>query len=72
MDVLIFTWVVTVPTPINQNIIIMSAIKVTPNRAKRTFTIRRYDNNGKCYAKYRTISYNAREFASMEYNTEND
>lgn len=50
----------------------MSAIKVTPNRAKRTFTIRRYDNNGKCYAKYRTISYNAREFASMEYNTEND
>lgn len=50
----------------------MSTIKVTPNRAKRTFTIRCYDKDGRRYAKYRTISYSRSVFRNMEYNTEND
>lgn len=50
----------------------MSIIKVTSNKRKRTFTIRRYDNYGKCYAKYRTQSYPARNFLLMEEYTETD
>lgn len=46
-------------------------IKVTANQSKRTFTIRKYDND-KVYAKYRTYPMSQEEFDSEEMNTEND
>lgn len=46
-------------------------IKVTANRSKRTFTIRKYDN-GELYAKYRTYPMSREEFEREEWNTEND
>lgn len=46
-------------------------IKATPNRSRRTFTIRSLEN-GKTVAKYRTLPLPADEFEDMEYNTEND
>jgi len=49
----------------------MTNLKVTPNKSKRTFTLRFYDN-GKCYSKYRTQQFSKDEFQDMEFNTEND
>lgn len=49
----------------------MQTIKVTPNHANRTFTIRTYDN-GKLNNKYRTIKLSKDEFNSELNNTEND
>lgn len=43
-----------------------ATIKATPNRSKRTFTIR----TG--YAKYRTLKMSKEEFESAEFWTEND
>lgn len=47
-------------------------IKAIPNYSKRTFTIRKYDENGKVYAKYRTIQMSKEDFESELNNTEND
>jgi len=46
-------------------------IKVTANKSKRTFTIRKYID-GKLFSKYRTIEMSKEEFDSTEMNTEND
>jgi len=46
-------------------------IKVTANRSKRTFTIRKFDN-GVLYAKYRTYPMSQEEFDMEEFNTDND
>jgi len=49
----------------------MTNFKVTPNKSKRTFTLRMYDN-GKCYSKYRTLRFSKDDFEDMECNTESD
>ena len=48
-----------------------TTIKVTPNYSKRTFTIREQEN-GKTFAKYRTLTMSAQDFEEFEMNTEND
>jgi hypothetical protein len=49
----------------------MFTIKATPNRSKRTFTLRKYYNN-KFYSKYRTFPMIREEFEELEYNTGED
>jgi hypothetical protein len=49
----------------------MESLKVTPNKSKRTFTLRMYDN-GKFCSKYRTQQFSKDEFQDMGCNTEND
>jgi hypothetical protein len=49
----------------------MKTLTATPNYANKTFTIRKYEN-GKIYAKYRTIRLSDEEFYSCINNTEND
>jgi hypothetical protein len=49
----------------------MTNYKTTANYSKRTFTIRKYDNN-KCYAKYRTSQLTPREFHDLLCNTSED
>lgn len=46
-------------------------ITATPNFSKRTFTIRKKDDN-KTVSKYRTLPMSKEEFKDSEYNTEND
>lgn len=46
-------------------------ITATANNSNRTFTIRKFEN-GKLYAKYRTIKLSKEEFESCLNNTEND
>ena len=46
-------------------------IEVKANQSKRTFTIRCYDN-GKMYAKYRTIVFVQGDFDIEEMNTSSD
>ena len=46
-------------------------ITSTSNQSKRTFTLRCY-NNGKMYAKYRTICMTKEEFSSAEFWTQSD
>lgn len=46
-------------------------IKATPNHAKRTFTIRKYDKEI-VYSKYRTFPMTKEEFNSCLHHTEND
>ncbi len=46
-------------------------MSVRPNHAKRTFTIRKYEN-GKCYVKYRTYEFPKTEFEDMLGFTESD
>lgn len=50
----------------------MNSISAKPNYNKRTFTIRKYDGNGNCYTKLRTIKMTLAEFNSNLHNTEND
>ena len=49
----------------------METLKVTSNRSKRTFTIRKFID-GKLFAKYRTIRFSKYEFDSCEFDTNND
>jgi hypothetical protein len=49
----------------------MTKITATPNRQKRTFTIRKYIN-GQLVSKYRTTQMSKPEFEEHEYNTEDD
>jgi hypothetical protein len=49
----------------------MITIKATPNRSKRTFTLRKYSNN-KLVSKYRTLPMTRKEFEDAEYNTISD
>jgi len=46
--------------------------KVTQNHSRQTYTIRVQNYNGKTIFKYRTHSFNAEDFYSMEYNTQID
>jgi hypothetical protein len=46
-------------------------ITATANQSKRTFTLRCYEN-GKMYAKYRTVEMTQDEFDIEENNTESD
>ncbi len=46
-------------------------IKVTANKTKKRYTIRKYEG-GKCVAKYRTFKMSKSEFNEAEYNTTND
>ena len=46
-------------------------LRVSPNRAKRTFTLRFYYENG-TVVKYRTMRMSIEEFRVIEWNTEND
>ena len=47
-------------------------INIKANYSKRTFTIRKQDNKGKTYAKYRTLTLKADEFDWMDYWLESD
>lgn len=38
-------------------------LKVWSNKRERTFTIKKYGESGKCYAKYRTIRQSKEEFS---------
>lgn len=38
-------------------------LKVYSNKEERTFTIKKYDESGKCYAKYRTIRQSKEDFS---------
>ena len=58
-------------TNTNINKKIMTDLKVTSNKSKRTFTLRFYEN-GKCCSKYRTQQLSKDEFQDMEFNTEKD
>jgi len=49
----------------------MEKIKVTPNKSKRTFTIRKYID-GKLFAKYRTTKMSEDDFNSESMNTSSD
>ena len=49
----------------------MEKIKVTPNKSKRTFTIRKYIG-GKVFAKYRTTQMSKDDFNSESMNTSGD
>ena len=49
-----------------------ATIKTTANKSARTYTIRKFDENGKIYAKYRTYRMPKREFAQAYYWTNND
>lgn len=51
----------------------MERIEFTPNKSKRTFTIRKYDENGKLIAKYRSYPQDNENFNYYSnYATEND
>ena len=49
----------------------MITIKATPNRSKRTFTLRIYID-GKLSSKFRTSQMTRYEFEEAEYNTRDD
>ena len=49
----------------------MITIKATANFKKRTYTIRKQEN-GKTFAKYRTLTLSEEEFEECEMNTEGD
>lgn len=38
-------------------------MKVYSNKEERTFTVKKYDESGKCYAKYRTIRQSKEDFS---------
>ena len=50
---------------------IKNTIKATPNYSKRTFTIRKYWEDG-VTSKYKTVQLSKDEFNEMEYYTSND
>ncbi len=50
----------------------MSNLTVTANQSKRTFTIRKYDENGKLFSKYRTFQKTKDEFEELKNCTPND
>ncbi len=47
-------------------------IKSIANKSKRTFTIRKYDEQGKLVVKYRTTPQNKDEFQSLDNHTQSD
>jgi hypothetical protein len=50
----------------------MTTITATANYQHRRFTIRKYDEKGNCFAKYRTHRMTKEEFYENEFNTEED
>ena len=50
----------------------MRKIEATPNKSKRTFTLRVKDEKGNVISKYRTYKMSANEFDDYEYYTKTD
>jgi hypothetical protein len=47
-------------------------LKIRSNQANKTFTIRKYDENGHFVSKYRTNKMSDEEFEDMDYFTQRD
>lgn len=47
-------------------------IKSIANKSKRTFTIRKYDEQGRLIVKYRTYPQSKDEFQSLDNHSQND